>query len=211
MKQYAASPIIQSLVEYRTGYFDTGWQDDFYDVVWNVDTAQGFGLDIWGRIVVIGRSIQVQYSDFFGFNTEASDQSWNPFDQESFYDGPEQTQTFVLADQAYRVLVLAKALTNISAADSKSLNSVLKQLFPARGAAWVNDLGSMAMRYTFNFALEPWERSVVLNGGALPRPAGVLLQVFEAPADTFGFSEAPDSQPFDQGTFLFDGALTNAS
>lgn len=68
MKQYANSPIIQQLITDRHDYFQTVWTDDFYNKVWNVDTAQGFGLDIWGRIVVIGRSVRINTIDrTFGY------------------------------------------------------------------------------------------------------------------------------------------------
>lgn len=210
MKQYAASPVIQQLVSDRVSYFPNAWQDQFYNVVWNVDTAQGFGLDIWGRIVVIGRNIQIPNTEYFGFST-AAPQTWHPFGQESFYSGPSSTTTFRLQDNAYRTLILAKALANIADTNARSLNKVLQQLFPGRGRAWVNDLGSMAMRYTFEFALEPWESAVLSNGSVLPRPAGVGATIAVIPADTFGFAEAGDTQPFNQGTFLNNGAVTNAN
>lgn len=63
MKQYANSPIIQQLIADRHDYFQTAWTDEFYNLVWNIDTAQGFGLDIWGRIVVIGRSVRINTID----------------------------------------------------------------------------------------------------------------------------------------------------
>lgn len=209
MRQYSASPVIQKLKDDRFGYFHTGWQDQLYNIVWNVDTAQGFGLDIWGRIVVVGRQLQIPQTEYFGFNSTG--QTWNPFNQESFYTGEGATQNYTLADPAYRVLILAKAAANISAADGRSLNRVLGQLFPGRGRAWVNDLGSMSMRYVFEFALEDWEKAVITNGGVMPRPAGVRAYLFEAPADTFGFAEAGDSLPFNQGTFLSQGAISNVS
>lgn len=211
MKQYAASPVIQKLIEDRRGYFNTGWQDQVYNIVWNVDTAQGFGLDIWGRIVVIGRQLQIPNTEYFGFSTGVSPESWNPFDQESFYSGEGETETFTLADPAYRVLILAKALSNISATDSHSLNNVLQQLFPGRGRAWVNDLGGMSMRFVFEFDLESWEMAVLTNGNVMPRPAGVLAYIFQVPSDTFGFSEAGDGLPFDDGTFLSEGAISNVT
>lgn len=211
MKQYAASPIIQQLIADRATYFPTAWQQQFYDVVWNVDTAQGAGLDIWGRIVVIGRNIQIPAVDYFGFNAPP-DQAWNPFGQESFYTGPTATTTFRLQDNAYRILVLTKALANIADTNARSLNRILQQLFPGRGRAWVNDLGSMSMRYTFEFALEPWEMSVLTGGGVLPRPAGVGATIAQIPVDTFGFAEAGDSyQPFNQAPFLNNGAVANAN
>lgn len=209
MRQYAASPVIQTLVADRSSYFSTAWQQSFYDIVWNVDTAQGFGLDIWGRIVVIGRNIQVPVTDYFGFSV--SPQTWSSFGEDSMYSGPTATDTYTLADNAYRVLVLAKALSNITSTDSRSLNQVLQKLFPGRGRAWVNDLGSMSMRIIFEFALEPWEFSVLTNGGVVPRPAGVGVKIAQVPVETFGFSEAGDAQPFNQGTFLSTGAVSNAN
>lgn len=211
MKQYAASPVIQQLVADRQSYFPIIWQNQFYDGVWNVDNAQGFGLDIWGRIVVIGREIQIPAVNYLGFNAPPN-QSWQPFGQASFYSGPAATTTYSLADNAYRVLILAKALSNIASTDSGSLNKVLNQLFPNRGRAWVNDLGSMAIRYVFEFALQPWERAVLIGGGALPRPAGVGATIAEIPVMTFGFAEAGSgSQPFNQAPFLNNGAVNNAN
>jgi len=210
MKQYAASPTINKLIEDRASYFPIAWQQQFFDNAWNVDTAQGFGLNIWGRIVVIGRNIQIPAVDYFGFNA-SPEQSWSPFGQESFYTGPTATTTFSLADNAFRVLVLAKALSNITKTNAPALNRVLRQLFPGRGRAWANDLGSMTMRVVFEFALEPWELAVLSGGGVFPRPAGVGAKLAQIPVDTFGFAEAGDSEPFGQGTFLSNGAVIDAN
>lgn len=209
MKQYSASPIIQRLISDRASYFPADWQDQFYGAVWNVDTAQGFGLDIWGRIVVIGRNIQVPAENYFGFS--GIPQTWGAFGEESFYTGPTATSTYTLADPAYRVLILAKALANIARTDARSLNGVLQQLFPGRGRAWTNDLGSMAMRVVFEFSLEPWEFAVLTSGGVFPRPAGVGVKLAQIPVDTFGFAESGDAQPFNQGTFLNTGAVSDAN
>lgn len=208
MKQYAASPIIQKLISDRDGYFATNWPDQFYSNVWNIDTAQGFGLDIWGRIVGVGRNIQITEVNFFGFNAPP-DQSWNTFGDESYYSGLPMTATFRLADNAYRTLILAKAMSNIASTDCRSLNRVVSRLFLDRGRAWVNDLGNMSMRITFEFTLEPWEFSVMTAGGVMPRPAGVGVTLAQIPVDTFGFAEAGEMQPFNQGTFLITGAFSN--
>lgn len=209
MKQYAASPVIQQYISDWAGYFNTDWTEQFYNIIWNIDTAQGIGLDIWGRIVVIGRQLEIPLVDWFGFSV--TDDAWGTFNNESFYTGEGVTQTFTLADPAYRTLILAKAMSNISSADSGSINRVLNQLFPNRGRAWVNDLGSMSMRYVFEFALEPWEKSVLVNSGALPRPAGVRMYLLESPVDSFVFAEAGDGEGFNNGTFLAEGAVSNVT
>lgn len=210
MREYAASPRIKQLISYHTEYFSASWVDDFYSVVWNVDTAQGFGLDIWGRIVGLenGRYLQIESGDYFGFN-DAIDQSWQTFGNGTFYSGATETQTYELADPAFRTLILTKAMSNISDSTMPGLNKVLQELFPGRGRCWVNDLQNMAIRYVFEFSLEPWEVSVI-KSDALPRPGGVIATVLTAPADTFGFFEAGDSsQPFGQGTLLANGDLIN--
>lgn len=210
MRQYAASPRIKQLITYHTDYFSASWVDEFYDVVWNVDTAQGFGLDVWGRIVAIedGRYLPIVVGNNFGFN-DAALQSWLPFGQGTLYNGTPQTQTYELADPAFRTLILTKAMANISDCTMPGLNRVLQNLFPGRGRCWVNDLHSMTIRYVFEFNLEPWEVSVI-KSDALPRPGGVLATVLQAPSDAFGFFEAGDSsQPFGQGTLLANGDLIN--
>ena len=211
MKQYAASPIIQEILEDSRQYFNVDWQEELFGKVWNVDTAQGFGLDIWGRIVVISRELRVPQGGYFGYNTAPS-QSWNTFNNGTFYAGGGVTDVYRLTDQAYRVLILSKALSNISATDGKSLNLVINELFKDRGRAYVNDLGSMSMRITFEFALEPWEKSVLAAPNVLPRPAGVKLQIVELPLpNVFGFAEqGPGVAGFNYGTFLNDGNVINA-
>ena len=210
MRQYAASPRIKQLITYHSEYFEATWVDEFYDVVWNVDTAQGFGLDIWGRIVGLesGRYISVDSGDPFGFN-DALNQSWQTFNNGTMFDGAAETVVYELADPAYRTLILTKALSNISDSTMSSLNAVLQNLFPGRGRCWVNDLQNMAIRYVFEFKLEPWEVSVIKND-SLPRPGGVLATVLQAPLVAFGFAEAgASSQPFNQGTLLSNGDLIN--
>lgn len=188
MKQYAASKILNILIDYRKEYFNQEWADEFYSNIWNVDTAQGFGLDIWGRIVVIGRNIEITESDYFGFSTHPT-KSWLPFNQGVFYNGEKSTSVSRLADSAYRALILAKALSNISATDVRSLNRALRSLFQNRGNAYVKQVGPMAIEYVFEFFLEPWESSVVRFSEALPRPAGVAVSVSDEKNDSFALFE----------------------
>lgn len=199
MKQYAASPIINKLIDDRRGYFITGWQDQFYNIVWNIDTAQGFGLDIWGRIVGIGRNLTINDAPtYFGFQDGLVGllADYAPFGSAPFYSGAQATSTYTLADNAYRSLILTKALSNISDATSKSPNQLLQSLFPGRGRCYVNDLGGMQIRYTFEFYLEPFEMAIVRDSDILPRGAGVKSSIVQIPLGlTFGFSEMNEGNP----------------
>lgn len=179
LAQYANSPILTGLISAFNEEIDPRvGVDGFYDYVWNVETAQGFGLDIWGRIVNIPREVQLLApADYLGFS-EASPGSF-PFNQAPFYNGVLNPPTgmYELSDSAYRVLIMTKALANISTFTAPSVNKLLSNLFAGRGTCYVQELGGMAIQYVFNFALEPWEASVIETPSLMPRPAGVSVSI----------------------------------
>lgn len=201
--QYANSPTIITLIDAMNQYIDPSVDlENFYNFVWNVDTAVGFGLDIWGRIVNVSRVLTIPNQlEYFGFEEQPEAE---PLNQAPFYNGPPDTEAYTLSDDAYRKLILTKALSNITTATAPGLNSLLRNLFADRGRAYVFDYGGMKMRFAFEFALEPFELAMLSQSGAIARPAGVEASVVQFDADeTFGFSEMGGViQPFDQGVFL---------
>lgn len=59
ISQYGVSPTILALIEKLNLAIDPDADlDAFYAWIFNVDSAQGFGLDIWGRIVGVNRTIE---------------------------------------------------------------------------------------------------------------------------------------------------------
>lgn len=205
ISQYGTSATITQLIRNMNAYIDPRADfDAFYNFVWNVDTAQGFGLDIWGRIVNIGRELLIPDDPiYFGFS-DALPGSY-PFGEAPFWDGtPAASHTYRLEDDAYRKLILVKALANISATTAPALNQLLQNLFAGRGRCYVNDLGDMQLRYTFEFLLTPYEFAIMTQSHALPRPAGVGAILIATEVPVFGF--APDSAPFGQAPFISEGA-----
>lgn len=199
ISQFANSPTLVQLIENMNEYIDPAADiQTFYDYCWNVDKAQGFGLDIWGRIVGVGRVLKIPASPpQIGFKNGPG----VPFNQAPFNGGIASTQNYSLSDTAYRTLILVKALANISDCSARSFNQLLQNLFAGRGRCYVVDTGAMTLRYVFEFALEPFESAIVLNSGVFPRPAGVqgfAMQVNAA--TTFGFNGG-SGQPFGQGVF----------
>lgn len=210
ISQYGTSATIRQLIDGMNAHIDPAADiEAFYDYVWNVETAQGFGLDVWGRIVNISRELRLLDDDSnFGFNEQ---EEAEPFDDGTFYVGESTSSVFKLADDAYRKLILVKALANISATNAPSLNRLLQNLFDGRGVCYVNNLGNMQFRYTFEFDLLPYEWAIITQSGALPTPAGVKAYALQVPESCFGFSEQEDSEPFDQGTFIEEDALNAIS
>lgn len=212
ISQYGNSATITQLILHMNEYLDPRVDlDAFYDYVWNVETAQGFGLDIWGRIVNISRELYIaDIPSYFGFG-EAVPGAY-PFEEAPFYDGsPPATQTYALADDAYRKLILAKALANIAAVNAPALNQLLQNMFAERGRCYVNDLGGMEFRYTFEFDLTPQEYAIATQSGVLPRPSGVNAILFQSAFPLFGFSEAGlSAAPFGEGIFIPQGAINGS-
>lgn len=199
--QYQSSPILSQLVDFIYQNYDFQTTiDDFYNKVVNLDTAQGFGLDIWGRIVGVERYLYVQKQETnFGFNTP--NKSFAPFDVAPFRNGPSDTTTYRLNDDAYRKLIMVKAMSNICRPNAPTMNQLLQYLFDGQ-RCYVLDLGNMAMRYVFAFYLQPYERAII-ESDVFPRPAGVRMEIVEIPQpNVFGFDEAgTESAPFNQGSF----------
>lgn len=188
LSQYANSPTITTLIHNFNACIDPSVNlDDFYQFVWNVDTAVGVGLDVWGKIVNVSRVIDIQSEiECFGFSearhAPAAVNDPRPFNQGVFYD-PSFTDSgsYVLSDEGYRRLILVKAMYNITDCTAPNVNQLLQYLFEGRGRCYVEELGGMAMRYVFEFRLTQVEYSIMVNSGAIPRPAGVKAFILEIP------------------------------
>jgi Protein of unknown function (DUF2612) len=180
LAQYANSPIITSMItSFNAALDQTSNFESLYDLVWNVATAQGYGLDVWGRIVGVTRVLKFSgTSPSFGFN-EAN--SWTGFGQGGFFSGGSGTSNFVLSDSDFRTLILAKASGNICDGAIPSINAILLALFPNRGKCYVADGLNMSLTYTFKFVLNPVELAIVQTPGVLPNPAGVIINVSSLP------------------------------
>lgn len=181
ISQYANSPIITALIENFSAYLDqTQNLDNFIDFMRDISSAQGYGLDVWGTVVGVTRVLFIPGTQkYFGFE-EATTISADPFDQSPFFAGSPLSSNFSLSDPAFRILILAKALANISDGSIKSINQILLNLFPNRGGnAFVSDGLNMTMAYTFNFVLTPVELAILGQSGVLPKPVGVASSVVQ--------------------------------
>ena len=185
LAQYANSPTITSLIDCFDQWIDPSAKiDAFFQNIWNIETAVGYGLDVWGKIVGISRILQVSAQQVtFGFN-EAYINSASPirgWNQAVFNNGKLSTQNYSLDDTAYRKLILVKAMSNITNCTAKNVNSMMQFLFADRGSVYVRDDGGMAISYIFSFLLSPVETSIMTTSGAIPRPAGVSVTILQNP------------------------------
>jgi hypothetical protein len=181
VSQYANSDILTTLITDFNQYLDpTLLTDNFYDQIYNVDTAVGYGLDLWGRRVGVSRTLTITTALFFGFEQQSPTvDTFGPGGTSPFYSGVPATDNFQLTDAAFRTLIFAKMLTNISDGSTASINRLLMNLFPERGNVYVVDGGDMTMQYVFLFTLTPVEAAIVASSGVLPKPVGVSATVVQ--------------------------------
>lgn len=176
ISQYANSPILLTILENFCEAMDP-WPliNEFYNFLWNVNTAVGYGLDVWGRIVGVTRVLEIAEGRFMGF--EEQNGSTDPFNTSPFFAGSQSGASFSLSDDAFRLLILVKALANITDGSTKSINTILRTLFSGNGNAYVADNGNMTMTYTFDFPLSPVQSAIINQSGVLPRSTGVSATV----------------------------------
>jgi Protein of unknown function (DUF2612) len=200
ISQYGNSPILLQLIKNMNEYIDPRADiDNFYNSVFNINTAKSFALDIWGRIVGIDRLLTIPADiKYFGFNNSGRE----PFNSAPFYNGDNVTQTYSLTDDAYRRLILFKALSNITQSTAPALNQLISKLFEGRGRCFVQDDGNMHIHYVFEFTLTNVEMAILTHSNITPKPAGVAVEFYQiVNKKYFGFYGSNGS-PFNQYPFF---------
>lgn len=178
ISQYGNSPRILAMIQTMQDSIGPAADiDGFFNIAFNVETAQGFGLDIWGRIVGVDRALKIQpASQYLGFDegqTIAAN-DYQPFGSGIFYTSPD-SGSIVLSDEAYRVLIFVKALSNISDGSPLSYNKLLRILFNQK--VYCRETGPFSAEYVFESPLLPYELAILTNGTVIPRPAGVSISL----------------------------------
>jgi hypothetical protein len=215
--QYGNSPTIMGMIESFNDALDpTADIDAFYEQIWNVLSANTYGLDVWGKIVGVSRLLQViPELQFFGFHeayTGVSPTDPTPFGTGTFNSADNATQVYSLPNEQYRQLILLKAMSNITNGTIPGINLLLRFQFGARGRAYVQKTGTMELTFVFEFFLTNVELAILLNSGAIPRPSGVEVRIEQLnPGLTFGFAEADSFAPFNVGTFFPASGLEDAT
>lgn len=203
--QYAASPRILALAAQYWQLLDpTPSADLMISKMIDPSTAEGYGLDVWGRIVGIKRALVPVGGDYLAFAppsnvTNPDGNSWNnaPFN-------PVNSAGYA-SDAIYRVYVYVKAMLNIGNGSLADLNRYFSLLFPDSGIKIIHS-GTMIIRVLdFNARLTAADILALRTLDWVP--LGVGWQLWQGTPDCFGFAGS-ELQPFDQAPFLSESALT---
>ena len=195
ISQYANSPRFEKLRSGLVNVFDKDKTlQDWFNIVFNLKTAKGIGLDIWGKILNQSRS-------FMYYN--ADDQQY-----ENIYLQGEQTIDGVHyssdeIEEIYRQVLFLKAMSNITNATLKSLNDMLLYYYQGRGRAYAINFGTMEIRFVFEFPVNKLEKAI-FTSDVMPRPTGVLTNFEFLPLGEYMGFVLPDTIPTDQPYAPFD-------
>lgn len=170
--QYQNSTRLQSLLQSKQSWYDTnqtGFWENFYTNIFDLDSADYFGLNVWS--IILGQPIVFNNSDSpgqipFGFGTNNEN-----FTQGNFAGGGGSS--YALPAYAALLLLQLRAFQLISSGTVPETNRMLAYVFADYGSAWLVDNHNMTQTYMFNFPLTAELVYIFNNIDILPRPAGV--------------------------------------
>lgn len=203
--QYAASPRILALAAQYWQLLDpTPSADLMISKMIDPSTAEGYGLDVWGRIVGIKRALVPVGGDYLAFAPPANvaNPDGNSWDNAPF--NPVNADGYA-SDAVYRVYVYVKAMLNIGNGSLADLNRYFSLLFPDSGIKIIHS-GTMIIR-VLDFSVRLTAADILALRTLDWVPLGVGWQLWQGEPDCFGFAGS-ELQPFDQAPFLSESALT---
>jgi hypothetical protein len=221
--QYNTAPNIRALLEGKQEWYSVNqsafWQG-FYDNIFNLRTANQFGLSVWARILDVPLFINptppMMGDVVWGFNAFTTPPTLSSdtvaFDQGPF--SPRDTSIFLPLEQQ-RFLLRLRYYQLTSSGRIPEINTFLNYLYRTSNfgtidfrTAWVTDGLDMTMTYVFNYAIDALLLAILEgtegNLDILPRPAGVRLKFLVLTDLVWGFDA---NQNFDNGEFITQTAL----
>lgn len=175
--QYANSHSLRKLIDEKEAWYRTNAADfftDWYNNVFNIETATDFGLQIWGEILNFPRQGKSKFGNIYYLTTEQ-----------------------------YRAILKGQMLKFNMGGTATDVNRWLKVVFGNKTYCLDNE-NMTAVPFVFEGQEPTPELLWLLsNVDFLPRPAGVGYKVEIVPESTFGFYGS-NLQPFNQGVFYHD-------
>lgn len=197
--QYESASALQSIIAQKQAWLDENqkqfWQD-FITNIFDLRTANEFGLSIWSIILGLPLFISTPPDPdqpIFGFNGSGGVNFDNGILGDSngtIYNLPLETKRIALQLRYFQLT---------SSGTVPETNRMLKYLFAPMGQAYLLDYGTMNQAYIFLFTVS-WDLAYIFNNlDILPRPAGVGSRWYDATEHFFGFGGINGAFNFDNG------------
>lgn len=205
--QYNDAARLQGLLERKAAWYaenHAGFWTDWVADVFDLRTANDFGLAVWAIILDVPLAITASPDDpgkpVWGFG---------PY-RNNFNNGNFATTSGAGLTTAQKRLVLRLRYFQLTTrATVPEINAFMAYLFADLGPVYVLDGLDMTAHYIFAFPIDSKLATVLSDYDLLPRPAGVLVR-FSNPTvrDVFGFGLYHVN--FNRGNFYRSDIAPNA-
>jgi hypothetical protein len=184
--QYDVAPNLQALISGKQAWYDQsqkGFWEDWYRDVFDLRTANDFGLTVWALILdvpLVADAPATEDRPVFGFGPHNLN-----FYQSNF--GRDVVGAIALTTEQKRLILRLRYFQLVSTGSVTDIDEMLAFLFADQGLCYVLDGLDMTMEYVFRFFPNARMLYVFENFDVLPRPAGVRLRILVNPGNSFGF------------------------
>lgn len=180
--QYNNADNIKTLAQGQQDYVDENnkqFWEDWYNDVFNLVTANEFGLSVWSIILNVPFLMNIfpQGGKIFGFNQLPVVNENVNFERGNF---AKSKSRIILTLEDQRIFLRCRYFQLISRGSVIDTNNFLDLLFndplgPYQGGAWVIDNLDMTSEYVFNTDISANLLAALEEFDILPRPTGVEL------------------------------------
>lgn len=198
--QYNNATRLQSLLTAKQNWQNenyTGFWEDWVRDVFDLRTANDFGLQVWAVILDIPLVVTAGTDDpdkpIWGFDVY----------RENFNNGNfVGIQGSRLTTDQKRLVLQLRYFQLVNTGAVPEINAFLKYIFADQGSAYVVDGYDMNARYVFTFPVSSELEQVLTQFDLLPRPAAVKIDfVIIGEADGWGFGRYHEN--FNNGNFYY--------
>lgn len=171
--QHDNATALRSLIESKQDWYNinqsTFWANWYRDV-FSIDTANDFGLAVWGRILNVGLGLQVDSTigiPHFGFGIYHRN-----FNNGNFARATSGEQA--LSTEQKRLIIRLRYYQLISRGTVVEINEAMVRIFGDLGQVFVRDpLDMSKITYVFKFTPSSRVRLILDRMNLLPRPSGI--------------------------------------
>jgi hypothetical protein len=202
--QYNNATNLQKLLAFKQAWLDVNhqqfWQD-FYRDVYDLRTANEFGLRVWAKI--LGMDL------FVSTPPDTNKVAWGfgefraNFNNGNFSDSTGSTNELTL--EVKRIALRLRMYQIIGTVCVPQVNRMLADVFKDYGKVYLINNMNKTQTYVFNFN-PSYDLSYLINNyDILPRPAGVYSNYYVMGIEYFGFGNFRAN--FDNGGFAPEGLI----
>jgi hypothetical protein len=195
--QYNEALRLQSLLEQKQEWYNTEYSefwDNWYRDVFDLRTANDFGLSVWAIILNIPLTITTNLTpsaNIWGFGSFRKN-----FNRGNF---APSTSGIKLTLAQKRLVLQLRYFQLVTRGAIPEINAFLNYVFADYGKVYAQDGLDMTMNYVFTFQPPAQLRFVLESFDVLPRPAAVMVNYVVLIRETFGFG--PFHKNFNRGNF----------